>query len=76
MLALHEAADGWLARVRVPGGRLPASALLALAAIAEELGNGLVDLTARANLQLRGLDGAPTGRIWPPGCATPGCCPR
>ena len=58
MLALHEAADGWLARVRVPGGRLPASALLALAAIADELGNGLVDLTARANLQLRGLDGA------------------
>ena len=57
MLALHEAADGWLARVRVPGGCLPAGALLALAAIADELGNGLVDLTARANLQLRGLRG-------------------
>ncbi len=55
MLALHEAADGWLARVRVPGGRLTAAALLALAVISEELGNGLVDLTARANLQLRGL---------------------
>lgn len=55
MLALHEAADGWLARVRVPGGRLSAGALRALAAISEELGNGLVDLTARANLQLRGL---------------------
>ena len=58
MLSLHEAADGWLARVRVPGGRLPASALHALAALAEELGNGLVDLTARANLQLRGLAAA------------------
>lgn len=55
VLALHEAADGWLARVRVPGGRLPSAALRALAAISEELGNGLVDLTARANLQLRGL---------------------
>lgn len=55
VLALHEAADGWLARVRVPGGRIPAAALLALAAISEELGNGLLDLTARANLQLRGL---------------------
>lgn len=55
VLALHEAADGWLARVRVPGGRLSATKLKALAAAAEELGSGLIDLTARANLQLRGL---------------------
>lgn len=55
MLALHEAADGWLARVRVPGGRLSARALLALGALSEQFGNGLVDLTARANVQLRGL---------------------
>ena len=52
---MHEAADGWLARVRVPGGRLSSGALLALAALSEQLGNGLVDLTARANVQLRGL---------------------
>jgi precorrin-3B synthase len=55
VLALHEAADGWLARVRVPGGRLSARALLALAELSEQRGNGLVDLTARANVQLRGL---------------------
>ncbi len=55
VLSLHDAADGRLARVRVPGGRLGAGALLTLAAAAEELGNGLLDITARANLQLRGL---------------------
>ena len=41
--------------MRVPGGRLGPGALLTLAAAAEELGNGLLDITARANLQLRGL---------------------
>lgn len=55
VLALHEAADGWLARVRVPGGRLTGHGMLALAEVSERLGNGLVYLTARANVQLRGL---------------------
>lgn len=41
--------------MRVPGGRLSADALNALAELSDDLGNGLVDLTSRANVQLRGL---------------------
>jgi sulfite reductase beta subunit-like hemoprotein len=51
---LHAAADGWLARIRVPGGRLPPQALAAIAAAAEG-GNGTVELTSRASVQVRGL---------------------
>jgi precorrin-3B synthase len=54
VLRLHAAADGQLARVRLPGGRLDARALAALADGAS-LGNDIVELTSRAGLQLRGL---------------------
>jgi precorrin-3B synthase len=57
-LQTHAAADGALARVRVPGGALTADQLGVLAGAARELGDGALELTSRGNVQLRGL---PTG---------------
>ena len=54
VLRPHEAADGLLARVRLVGGRVDAAAWGALAAGAR-LGNGIVELTSRGNVQVRGL---------------------
>jgi len=50
-----ETGDGLLVRVRPPGGRLTADACRALADAASTCGNGAIDLSARANLQLRGV---------------------
>lgn len=47
--------DGALLRIRLPGGVLRAPAARALATLAHELGAGPVELTNRANLQLRGV---------------------
>ena len=51
MLRLAEAADGYLARVRLPGGLIGAGQMRALARLAV----GRVELTSRGNVQLRGL---------------------
>lgn len=57
---MHEAADGGLARVRLPGGVLSAEQLRVLAAAAVDLGDGHLELTSRANVQIRALRaGAP-----------------
>ncbi|WP_371676049.1 precorrin-3B synthase [Streptomyces sp. NBC_01276] len=54
-LRLHAADDGFLARIRIPGGLLDGPAALLLADAAERLGDGHLDLTSRGNAQLRGL---------------------
>jgi precorrin-3B synthase len=57
-LRLAEAADGFLARVRLPGGFVTGDQLRALAGLAAELGDGRVELTSRGNVQLRALAAA------------------
>jgi precorrin-3B synthase len=55
VLRLAEAADGFLARVRLPGGLIDTAQLRVLGRLASELGDGRVELTSRGNVQLRGL---------------------
>jgi precorrin-3B synthase len=55
VFAPHDAADGALARIRLPGGVIGAAALRVVADCAQDLGDGRVHLTSRGNLQLRGL---------------------
>jgi precorrin-3B synthase len=54
-LRLAEAADGYLARVRLPGGLVTGEQLRAFAGLATGLGDGRVELTSRGNVQLRAL---------------------
>jgi len=50
-----QSGDGLVARIRPRLGRLSAAQAIAIAELAERHGNGLIDLTGRANLQVRGL---------------------
>ena len=50
--------DGWLVRVNPPGGRLSRDAAEGIAKLAQAHGNGLIDLSSRANLQIRGVEEA------------------
>ncbi|MFF6775524.1 cobalamin biosynthesis protein CobG [Streptomyces sp. NPDC012637] len=54
-LRLHPADDGFLARLRLPGGRLTVRQVELLADVAEDLGDGGVSVTSRGNAELRGL---------------------
>ncbi|AWM04619.1 precorrin-3B synthase [Bradyrhizobium amphicarpaeae] len=47
--------DGLVVRVRPFGGRLEAPQITGLAELAGQYGNGLIDVTSRANLQIRGV---------------------
>jgi ferredoxin-nitrite reductase len=50
-LAPHK--DGFMARLRIPGGQLKSYQLRELARTAQELTSGYVQITTRANLQIR-----------------------
>ncbi|MFD1627408.1 precorrin-3B synthase [Azospirillum griseum] len=55
VLAPMAVGDGVLLRVRVPAGCLPAEHARRIADLGHAYGNGLIDLSHRGNLQLRGL---------------------
>lgn len=50
--------DGLLSRIRLVDGRLTPSALRHVAHLADEYGTGVIEITGRGNLQLRGLNEA------------------
>ena len=47
--------DGLVVRVRPTCARLTADQVVGLCEVADALGNGVIDLTSRANLQIRGV---------------------
>ncbi|GFG75792.1 precorrin-3B synthase [Mycobacterium botniense] len=55
-MRVHQAADGALVRIRLPGGVLTAAQLAVLARVADRFGAATLELTARGNLQIRRVD--------------------
>ncbi len=47
--------DGLIVRIRPRMGRLTGDQVLGLCDLSQQFGNGIIDLTSRANLQLRGV---------------------
>ena len=55
--------DGLVVRVRAHAGRLPLPSVIAIAAAAERFGNGKLDITQRASLQIRGVTNESHGTL-------------
>ena len=55
VLRPHAAADGFMVRIRVPGGQTTGAGLRVLGAVAQTYGSGLLQLTSRGSVQVRGL---------------------
>ena len=55
LLSPMQSGDGWLARVKPTASTVTAAAARLIAGAARRHGNGHIDLTSRANFQLRGL---------------------
>ena len=47
--------DGLLVRVKPRMGRLSAKSMQTVCQLADRYGNGMIDLTSRGNLQIRGV---------------------
>ncbi|MBX9641061.1 MAG: precorrin-3B synthase [Mycobacteriaceae bacterium] len=54
-LQVHQAADGALVRVRLPGGMLTAAQLATLGHVSRDFGSATLELTGRGNVQLRAI---------------------
>jgi len=65
IFAPMRAGDGWLIRVKPPGQRLATADAEMLAGFAERHGNGVIEITSRGNVQLRGVDLAYLGELTP-----------
>ncbi|MBV7293936.1 nitrite/sulfite reductase [Corynebacterium sp. TAE3-ERU16] len=52
---MHRAADGRIGRIRVPGGYLDPGKWETLADLSDRYGDGMIHLTTRGNLQVRGI---------------------
>ena len=59
-----QSGDGLIVRIRPYGGSLPVASLGALADATLRFGNGQIDLTRRANLQIRGVTEAALAPLW------------
>lgn len=59
-----ESGDGLIVRLRAHAGMLSADDLLAISGIAQRYGNGLIDLTRRAKIQVRGVMHESLTNLW------------
>ncbi len=57
------AQDGLLTRLRIPGGLLTVAQCEAIAALADRAGSGTIEVTNRANVQIRGLQTSVTAEM-------------
>ena len=57
--------DGLLVRIKPPFGQLHQAEMQALARLSQRYGNGILDLTSRANLQIRGVSEADYPELLP-----------
>jgi precorrin-3B synthase len=64
LFRIASARDGGICRIKLPFGRLTGAQARAVALAARRFGNGLIEITNRANLQLRGVpEGGDAGLI-------------